>query len=89
MPEIISYAKNPRMFVLTQIGLQVLSMLIAIDIIGAGFYALITLKADRALSGCHRQYGSGSALYVLYYCRLGRCAALFLDLYPAALCGNA
>lgn len=48
MPEIISYAKNPRMFVLTQIGLQVLSMLIAIDIIGAGFYALITLKADRA-----------------------------------------
>ena len=48
IPEIISYAKNPRMFVLTQIGLQVLSMLIAIDVIGAGFYALVTLKADRA-----------------------------------------
>lgn len=48
MPEIISYAKNPRMFVLTQIGLQVISMLIAIDVVGAGFYALITLKADRA-----------------------------------------
>lgn len=47
IPEIISYAKNPRMFVLTQIALQVISMLIAIDVVGAGFYALVTLKADR------------------------------------------
>lgn len=48
IPEIISYAKNPRMFVLTQIALQVVSMLIAIDVVGAGFYALVTFKADRA-----------------------------------------
>ncbi len=48
MPEIISYAKNPRMFVLTQVALQIVSLLIAMDVVGAGFYALVTFRADRA-----------------------------------------
>lgn len=48
MPNMIGYAQNPLLFVLTQIGFQIVSMLIGIDVIGDGFYKLVTGRADRA-----------------------------------------
>lgn len=48
IPSLISYASNPLLSVLTQLALQIIAMLIGIDVIGAGFYNLVTGKADRA-----------------------------------------
>lgn len=48
IPALISFASSPRLFVLTQIVLQIAAMLIGIDVIGSGFYNLVTGKADRA-----------------------------------------
>lgn len=48
IPSMIGYAQNPLLFVLTQIAFQIVSMLIGIDVIGDGFYKLVTGKADRA-----------------------------------------
>ena len=48
IPSLISYASNPLLSVLAQLALQIIAMLIGIDVIGAGFYNLVTGKADRA-----------------------------------------
>lgn len=48
MPSLISFSTNPRLFMLAQVGFQIICMLIGIDVIGAGFYNLVTGKADRA-----------------------------------------
>lgn len=48
MPSLISFSTNPRLFMLAQVGFQIICMLIGIDVIGSGFYNLVTGKADRA-----------------------------------------
>lgn len=44
IPDAISYIKTPYITLLTLIAVQVLSMFIAIDIVGMGLYYLFTLK---------------------------------------------
>lgn len=48
IPALIKFSESPRLFVLVQIAFQIISMLIGIDVIGAGFYNLVTGRADRA-----------------------------------------
>lgn len=48
MPSLISFASNPRLFMLVQVGFEIIAMLIGIDVVGSGFYNLVTGKADRA-----------------------------------------
>lgn len=48
IPSLISFASNPRLFMLVQVGFEIVAMLISIDVVGSGFYNLVTGKADRA-----------------------------------------
>lgn len=48
MPALIHFSENPRLFMLTQVALQIFAMLLSIDVVGLGFYNLVTGKADRS-----------------------------------------
>ena len=48
IPALIRFAESPRLFVLVQIACQIIAMLIGIDVIGLGFYNLVSGHADRA-----------------------------------------
>lgn len=48
VPSVLTYTKYPYLYLLALIVLQIVSMLLGLDVIGLGFYNLISGHADRA-----------------------------------------